>query len=640
MGIDKMYSMKNLIFVCLFSFTCGQSLFGWQSSWNDQLFGTAFLYDKETKSLYITGTSSVSDSKSKCFLISVNRLTGKTQWQSDYTLHTTLSALTSCSSITQFEGKTLVASGFTEEGINSDSSHAQSVGNSGDPVAGFFFQVQKGTGAANHITYLTNYNVQYPQVIEEVVQTDAIVVASYVTNDKTVSLDYMQNDLAPLLQPTFDTFKYGNYFVFTLQQFKVASNGDTQLGWSRLIKTVDDEDCRVHDFIVYKSRIIFVGATAGSGPELGGTDSGTQLDGFVTQIESATGLNWPTNATKRIKSQEGKHDMVHAICVDEPNGRIYLVGSSTGYYGGGTLDSEHAVEQDKYQRFSAFIMKLDINTMDVMWSRMIHTYPSDIHTPEDVHGLGCAVSSDRVYLTGIVKNGGNINVAKSNGKNDIFAACWKKNGVRQWRNQVGTDQDDTLARGHRSVALDENENLMVVGSTRGVMYETKKNPLQSDAFVITFFRDDGSITPFMKSTETSTKTSTSTETSTTKSSESTTTTSNEPYEDTSMTATAIDNSATNKETSISQVSQEDSSTDHSIYSMPSIVLAGIAFGILIFIIGTFLLLTRALKRRSQKSVVNDGAVSDTDWSVSIESKQHDNNVEDLDYDEDKVKEII
>merc|ERR1712207_29903 len=132
--------------------------------------------------------------------------------------------------------------------------------------------------------------------------------------------------------------------------------------------------------------------------------------------------------------------------------------------GGGTLDSEHAVEQEKYQRFSAFIMKLDVNSMDVIWSRMIHTYPSgrsETSSPQDVLGLGCIVSPDRVFLTGMVKNNGNINAAKSNGKDDIFAACWNKSGVRQWRTQVGTDEDDILGRGHRSIALDENNNLMV-----------------------------------------------------------------------------------------------------------------------------------------------------------------------------------
>merc|ERR1712176_1568058 len=172
----------------------------------------------------------------------------------------------------------------------------------------------------------------------------------------------------------------------------------------------------------YKSRIIFVGATTGSGPDLGGTNSGTDMDGFVTQLSSATGNSLDT---KRIQSQQGKHDVVNAICIDEANESIYLAGSSTGYYGGGTLDSEHAVEQEKYQRFSAFIMKLDVNSMDVIWSRMIHTYPSgrsETSSPQDVLGLGCIVSPDRVFLTGMVKNNGNINAAKSNGKDDIFAA--------------------------------------------------------------------------------------------------------------------------------------------------------------------------------------------------------------------------
>jgi len=593
MNMDKMNSIKFL-FLCLhlFNFAYGQELFGWQSSWDDSdHFGAAFLYDKEMKSLYITGTESVSGSRSKCFLTSVRRNTGK----NDYTQYYSSSGLTSCSSITQWKAKNVVTSGFSEEEINdqdfnSDNSNIQVVGTSDSQVKGFFFSGPQETGLANHIRYLTNYAVQYPQVIEEDELNDAIVIASYVTNDKTLSLDYMsfEKELDPVLQPTFGTFKYGKYFAFTLQQFKVASDGDmSRIGWSRLIKTVDDEDCRVHDLVVYKSRILFVGATAGSGAELGGSDSGAQLDGFVTQLESATGNNWPTNPTKRIKSQEGKHDIVNAICVDEANESIYLAGSSTGYFGGGTLDSEHASEQEKYQRFSAFIMKLDINSLDVMWSRMIHTYPSgrsDTSSPQDVIGLGCVVSSDRVFLSGMVKDNGHINDVKSNGKDDIFAACWNKSGVRQWRRQVGTDQDDTLSRGHRSIALDENNNVMVVGSTRGVMYSTKKNPLQSDAFIVTFSKKNGS---------------------------------------NSMTTNAAGNAA--------------SGTDKA--SLSFIIIAGIA----VLVIGFLVLLMMVNKRRNQKRFMANAA-ADADLSLSTEpsstqAKQLEN-VEDLDYDEDKVKEII
>merc|ERR1712157_133411 len=253
-----------------------------------------------------------------------------------------------------------------------------------------------------------------------------------------------------------------------------------------------------------------------------------------------------------------------------------------GYYGGGTLDSEHAVEQEKHQRFSAFIMKLDVNSMDVLWSRNIRTYKSS--PLQDVIGLGCVVSSDRVFLTGIVKNNGNINSGKSNGKDDIFAACWNKSGARKWMKQVGTDQDDVLSRGQRSISLDENNNVMVVGSSRGVMYKTKKNPLQSDAFIITFSKDDGSIAPFIKSTET--------------------------------TAT----------------------------SMPIIVIAGISFGCLIFSIGFFLLLMRIKKRRNQKAVLTDTTanhdLSFSTQSSSTQPKKPEYNKNWLNHDEDKLKQII
>jgi len=565
-----MKAIKLLFFVYLFNFTCGvDELFGWQSSWKEGGFGAAVLYDKERKSLFITGTESVTDSKSKCFLVNVNKMTGKALWQNDYTQHYSSSDLASCSSITKWKAMNVIASGFTKE----DNSQAVQ-------VKGFLFS---GPQLVNHITYLTDYQVQYPQIIEEDGDNDAIIVASYVTNDPTLSLAYksFEKVLDPLLQPTSDILKYGSSFSFTLRQFKVTSNGD--IGWTREFKTLGGEDCRVHDLIVYKSRIIFVGATTGSGPDLGGTNSGTDMDGFVTQVSSATGNSLDT---KRIQSQQGKHDVVNAICVDKANKSIYLAGSSTGYYGGGSLDSEHAVEQEENDRFSAFIMKLDINTMDIIWSRNIHTYEKgETSSLQDVLGLGCVVSSDRVFLTGIVKNNGNIDSDKSNGKDDIFAACWNKSGARKWMKQVGTDQDDVLSRGHRSIALDENNNVMVVGSSRGVMYKTKKNPLQSDAFIITFSKDDGSIAPFIKSTET--------------------------------TAT----------------------------SMPIIVIAGISFGCLIFSIGFFLLLMRIKKGRNQKAVLTDTTANhdlsfSTQSSFSTQPKESEYDENWLDHDEEKLKQVV
>merc|ERR1712157_696987 len=254
-----------------------------------------------------------------------------------------------------------------------------------------------------------------------------------------------------------------------------------------------------------------------------------------------------------------------------------------GYYGGGTLDSEHAVEQEKHQRFSAFIMKLDVNSMDVLWSRNIRTYKSS--PLQDVIGLGCVVSSDRVFLTGIVKNNGNIDSDKSNGKDDIFAACWNKSGARKWMKQVGTDQDDVLSRGHRSIALDENNNVMVVGSSRGVMYKTKKNPLQSDAFIITFSKDDGSITPFIKSTETA---------------------------------------AT---------------------SMSTIVITCISVGFLIFSIGFFLFLMKIKKGRNQKAALTVAAANNdlsfsTQSSYSTQPKESEYNDNWLDHDDEKLKQVI
>lgn len=105
---------------------------------------------------------------------------------------------------------------------------------------------------------------------------------------------------------------------------------------------------------------------------------------------------------------------------------------------------------------------------------------------------------------------------------------------------------------------------------------TKKNPLHSDALITTLAKSEITTTPLINDTETSTK-----------STESTTTTYNKTFEENLMTTPPIDSSATNSNTSISQASQEDSSTNHSIYSMPSIILASISFGILIFIFGIF-----------------------------------------------------
>ena len=149
---------------------------------------------------------------------------------------------------------------------------------------------------------------------------------------------------------------------------------------------------------------------------------------------------------------------MNAICIDYLNHVIYVAGSTTGFM-------DPALKRSaRFNRFSAFLMKLDADSLDTIWAKQVFTQPSQVHAPQDVLGMGCTVDpkdgDNGVYLTGIVHDHGNIEKeGLGNGLDDIFVTKFNSNGNEIWRKQIGTDKNDVVAKGHKSITFDDEGNM-------------------------------------------------------------------------------------------------------------------------------------------------------------------------------------
>ena len=321
----------------------------------------------------------------------------------------------------------------------------------------------------------------------------------------------------------YRTPAYGKKFSVRLERMKAKnpenftsgnSNGVNDLAetieptWTREFGTQNLDTVQVSGLLYFSSTtLVMAGYTRGSGPSFGYADNSddSDLDGFITKINPESGN---LMATKRIKTQSD--DRVIGICHQKganDSTAVFVVGMTNGFFDKTYLP--HNYDYNEGTNF-AFLIKLDLETMEILWSRQLGAVTTDKsqidHTPQ-VHGMSCTVTSDGddVWMAGAVKNGDALSIYGepsfvSGGGDDIFVAQFRTaDGFLNFARQIGTSEDDYLAQGN-SLDTDGDGNLIVLGNTRGSLFREKANFGVSDVFALSVGRASGDFVPSIEIT--------------------------------------------------------------------------------------------------------------------------------------------
>ncbi|KAL7527316.1 hypothetical protein ACHAXR_005607 [Thalassiosira sp. AJA248-18] len=295
--------------------------------------------------------------------------------------------------------------------------------------------------------------------------------------------------------------------------------------------------------------LILVGTTSGRGGAFGTMDDNVgstgadaspreDLDGFIMKIRTDDGnfagrnkFDSITNQflntySLRIKSNPLKNDIVAGVCskplhgvgVQEKMTHVYVVGSTGALLPGISSDTrnreftslyDYEVQND--DNMEAFLMKIDLATMNIVWTVQVGAFVDGEDIRGDVLGYGCAVTRDGqdVYLTGLVKENGVVTdfseadykgvLYKAEGGTDFFVSSYKtSDGSRNFLKQVGSTRDDFPSRGNGGITTDRLGNAIITGNTRGSLmrkrdkgefrYGESSEDAASDVFVMSFER--------------------------------------------------------------------------------------------------------------------------------------------------------
>ena len=335
--------------------------------------------------------------------------------------------------------------------------------------------------------------------------------------------------------------------------------------WVQEFKPIMGEDTRPAGLIFAPSDdsnlpdlLLMVGSTAGYGSAFGTNDDASaagsslqrfDLDGFLMKIHATDGSfagkdkfdvssgAFTNMHSMRIASLPNKNDVVASICNQpardwgppEPVDHVYVVGSTEGLMPGlssGLRDegfTEYYPEEVGVNSMEAFLMKVDVATMNTVWTVQVAGINLVKELKGNAYGFGCAVTHDgiNVYLTGLVKDGGVVtdfsadalkkhdNAAQ--GGSDVFVASYKtSDGTLNYLRQIGSTRDDTPARGNGGITVDRIGNAIIVGNTRGslmrqrdvaeYMFGHDDKYAASDIFIMSLERDTGEYAPISEDT--------------------------------------------------------------------------------------------------------------------------------------------
>jgi hypothetical protein len=369
--------------------------------------------------------------------------------------------------------------------------------------------------------------VQYPKaIVADAPTQNFLYVASQHSEDKELSAEYVQ-DSPTIERPNFTNggiHKYGNSFGMLIERLSrdevsnVAGTSPTtilppdlvqktlSLTWRKPFGLVGTASARYTDQTVHvaglielpdSQALVIVGSTRGSGPAFGEESGNGDMDGFMTKlhVENGSFLAQGENAraVHRLDSINHNDEWVTHVCAPPRTGLgsggapevFYVVGATTGQ-----LDSAAPLPLEG--EFHAFISKIDLITLDTIWTKQL------VAPDGTAFALGCVVSSDHslVYVGGGLEDGAALATEISAGGDDFFVAQFRTDdGTLIWVHQVGTSGDDWLAHG-TGMAVDKFDNVVVFGDTTGALYRTLDNDPKDvtherDIFVSIFTKSDG-----------------------------------------------------------------------------------------------------------------------------------------------------
>jgi len=279
--------------------------------------------------------------------------------------------------------------------------------------------------------------------------------------------------------------------------------------WSRTYSPEGDEDVFASSLLYIASNsteedmLIIAGSTRGVGEEFGeGDEPVSGMDGFVTMMKPSSANLFSESSSVRVQSQSNKVDVVSSLCQQENLlglDEFFVVGYTESALAGVNINAKSSTNPLK-PGFQAFLMKMS-TSLSPIWTKQLGAIDAD------VIGLGCAVTPDgeEVYLSGIIKDAHGTEksvrglISDTTGSDVIVAKYKTSSGELQFMKEIGTSEDDTLARGG-GITVDSLGNAILMGTTRGSLMRWRGNVTSSkkknddntaDVFVMSVSRKTG-----------------------------------------------------------------------------------------------------------------------------------------------------
>lgn len=476
-----------------------------------KIFVTGITYDLSIDAS--SGASSVPTDSSSCFVAELtDDASSKTFDTENIVVYGSSNYDEACRAIAILSDTQLVVVGNSDQG----GLYAEL---SSKPQVGFGMTIGRSDlKAISGKSLLVNTQVPYPQaVVVDPTDSDVFYVASMVSKEDTTSS--VNDERFPNWTREF---KHGAFFEMTVERIQYNSNnagstfngildGATQADslqtlWSHYfpIDTTESdtsaESASKSVFVggmIYKQDVglIVVGSTASIGEGYGPAD-GDDEDGYVTILNPTTGeLASDRKNNERFGTEE--YDIVTSVC-DDPNDPdyFYVVGATRG-----NMDDITESQPDDITipdgSLQAFVRKVYVGDLFSEWTIQLGAVNGNFETATTA--LGCVVSDGVVYVAGVVTDGasmvwGSASLPSFGGDDMWVAELDLEDAEIYWMKQVGSDGDESLARGG-GITTDADGNAVVFGDTNGGLYRYVTEYINSDLFGITFNYDDGSYLP-------------------------------------------------------------------------------------------------------------------------------------------------
>ncbi len=275
--------------------------------------------------------------------------------------------------------------------------------------------------------------------------------------------------------------KWDNFVV------KFDSSGTLQNAFQKGLGTSDHDypgDIAVKDDFIY-----ITGKTRGSL----GDENGGNYDAFLLKLNKNSGDvickaqlgksmgSTPINGISTRRSM--CIDVGVAIDIDE-SGNIYMSGHTKGHLGEINTNARTRCSKNN---FDAFITKFD-SECNLQWTKQLGSDTTisgkntDFTSEDQVTDLVISKNGLSLYLAGFTK--GNMIETKAGGettKNAYIAKLSATNGDLEWITQMGSESLQNAALGinntsadtnNYGIALDQNENIIMTGTTSSNLIET------------------------------------------------------------------------------------------------------------------------------------------------------------------------